>query len=341
MATASVTSVPGAPYTWASAGFTWVDARAGKPWKDAAPAVTTLTVTEDVIGVAELARREPKKVVKETLAVTDVARRKIVKKILVTLSISETYVDNISFVLRAFESLTVSESTGRNVRLPFSESFGVVESGDSRNVTLGVTEAIAVSETFGRAVAYRLALQESVGVADAIGKSMRIAKEEALSIYDEYLRRSNAVISDMITDTGDITVEDLMLMVENGHSPGYTGFKPFIPGDYEFQKALFRVVLTSSSEDRPRLGAMGVTVDVPDVFDRGSAAVTDAQAGIYVKFARPFHIVPDITLTLKGGTVVAIPDVISSDEFGFTAVLKNPSTDSHVTGSFTWAAHGY
>lgn len=220
------------------------------------------------------------------------------------------------------------------------ENIGVASS-TSKRVTLGVAETLTVAEAFGRTVAYKLAIAEGLSIAEALSKGMSIHKTEAFSLSDEYLRRSNATISDMILDVGDITLADLTTMVDYGHAPGYSSFKDFIPGDYEFQKAMFRSVLTSVTADRTRLTAMRVDIDVPDVFDRGYSVITDAAAGVYVAFARPFHIVPDITLTLKGGTVVAVPDVISSDSEGFTAVLKNPSTGVRVTGTFTWAAHGY
>ena len=87
---------------------------------------------------------------------------------------------------------------------------------------------------------------------------------------------------------------------------------------------------------------MKVTVDVPDVFDRGSSTITDAQAasGLRITFSRSFHITPEITVTLKGGTVMAIPKILSPDDGGFTLVLETP-TGTRVGGTVSWTAQGY
>src|SRR3569832_2078114 len=92
---------------------------------------------------------------------------------------------------------------------------------------------------------------------------------------------------------------------------------------------------------RASLTGMSLQVDVPDVFDRGSAAITDAVAGITVSYNRQFHIPPEVTLTLKGGTVIAIPKLTNVTAIDFTVVLVDPATNNQVTGSFTWSAHGY
>lgn len=314
--------------------MTWLE-----PWDRA----YRCSVAEDAVGFAESLSRGMRKGVAETLKVVESHSRKMIKSLLVDLAVSETYVDNIAFTMRAFESLWLDEAVGKKVFLPFSEDLGVSETEASRRICIGVGEALGVAEVFGRTVAYRLALAEFATVVEALSKASRITANEALSLYDEYLRKSNAVISDMITDTGDITEAELLMMVENGHAPGFGQFKQFIPGDYDVQKALFRVVLTSKGADRTRLNEMSVQADVPDVFDRGMVEITAAQAaaGVRVAFTRTFHIVPEITLTLKGGTVVAVPDVIASDEYGFTVVLKNPATGERVAGRVSWAAHGY
>lgn len=311
----------------------------GEPWSKR----HAVGVVEDAIAVVDVGGRSVTKSCTEAFRVQDAMSRRVVKGVLRNLGIDESYVDNVAFTLRAFESLWVDELVGKKIELPFAEGLGVAETEASRRISLGINEAAAVSEVFGRTVAYRLALAEGLGAADALSKVARLGVNEALDLYDEYLRKSNAVISDMITDAGDITESDLLAMVENGHAPGFGQFKSFIPGDYDVQRALFRVVLQSNTSDRARLNQMSVQADVPDVFDRGTVEISAAQAatGVRVEFSRVFHIVPEITLTLRGGTVVALPDVVSSDEKGFVVVLKNPVTGERVAGRVTWAAHGY
>jgi len=78
------------------------------------------------------------------------------------------------------------------------------------------------------------------------------------------------VISDMIVGTTEITEQDFAAIVEAGHPPGYTDFRDFIQGDYTYRRALFRAVLNSRNSDRGFIDALRVTVDVPDIFDRGT-----------------------------------------------------------------------
>ena len=92
---------------------------------------------------------------------------------------------------------------------------------------------------------------------------------------------------------------------------------------------------------RAFIDALRVTVDVPDIFDRGTAQIADPAAGASIYFSRSFRVAPEVTMTHKGGTAVAIPRLLGAvTTTGFTAVLEN-SSGSRVTGSFTWIAQGY
>ena len=85
-------------------------------------------------------------------------------------------------------------------------------------------------------------------------------------------------------------------------------------------------------------------MNVPDVIDRGSARILVAADGVYVEFEREYHIIPEITLTSKGGVgtnptaaeLVGAPTLL-----GFTAKLRDTMTGELVAGTFTWASHGY
>ncbi|NDE54228.1 MAG: hypothetical protein EB069_06480 [Actinobacteria bacterium] len=135
--------------------------------------------------------------------------------------------------------------------------------------------------------------------------------------------------------------QDFADILESGHPPGFTDFRDFIQGDYTYQRALFRAILTSSNADRGYIDGLRLTVDVPDVFDRGTAQVVSAVSGVAVVFSRQFRVPPEVTLTFKGGTTVAVPRILGSVSItGFTAVLENTS-GVRVTGAISWVAQGY
>jgi hypothetical protein len=52
-------------------------------------------------------------------------------------------------------------------------------------------------------------------------------------------------------------------------------------------------------------------------------------------------VAPEVTLTFKGGTTIAVPRILGSvSTTGFTAVLENTS-GTRVTGAISWVAQGY
>jgi hypothetical protein len=180
-----------------------------------------------------------------------------------------------------------------------------------------------------------------LAVSDALRKAIRLTAQEALALAEQYRRHANGVISDMIVGSTEITEQDFAAIVEAGHPPGYTDFRDFIQGDYTYRRALFRAILNSRNSDRAFIDALRVTVDVPDIFDRGTAQITDPVAGASIDFSRSFRVAPEVTMTHKGGTAVAIPRLLGAvTTTGFTAVLEN-SSGTRVTGSFTWIAQGY
>ena len=447
--TVTVSETQGARYTWASAGFTWSSASAGKNWTTAYPAVYNVAVavslaiveatrrqtvkrTGEGLGFAErlakqltlreseavgfgetysdliafvlrwvetiavtevagkAARKEIKeafqasdyltrvltKTSKENLAWTDGLRqsgvkrlaesipflespqrgvtksafeafglgddldRLITKRIAEAVAFAETYTDLIAFILRISEGLGVSDLAAKQVRKPFSEAFSSTDKA-TRQLVKRVAEAVALGEVLGRTVAYRRNLSEGFSVSDALRKAMRLNAREAFALAEQYRRNANGVISDMIVGTTEITEQDFAAIVEAGHPPGYTDFRDFIQGDYTYQRALFRAILTSSNADRGYIDGLRVTVDVPDVFDRGTAQVSNAANGVTVVFARQFRVSPEVTLTFKGGTTVAVPRILGAVSItGFTAVLEN-TAGTRVTGAISWVAQGY
>ena len=447
--TVTVSETQGARYTWASAGFTWSSASAGKNWTTAYPAVynvavavtlafveatgrqwtkrsnETLAIAEklakqlilresEAIGFGETysdliayvlrwvetmsfgealgkaSRKEVQesfqasdyltrvltKTATESLALSDVIRQGSVKRLAESLPMSETpqrgvtknafeafelgddldrhmtkriseavafaetYTDLIAFILRISEGLGVSDLGAKQLRKPFSEAFGTTDKA-ARQTIKRVAEAVAIGEALGRTVAYRRNLTEGFAVSDALRKAIRLTAQEALVLAEQYRRHANGVISDMIVGSTEITELDFAAIVEAGHPPGYTDFRDFIQGDYTYRRALFRAILNSRNSDRAFIDALRVTVDVPDIFDRGTAQITDPAAGAAIYFSRSFRVAPEVTMTHKGGSAVAIPRLLGAvTTTGFTAVLEN-SSGSRVTGSFTWIAQGY
>jgi len=276
----------------------------------------------------------------EAFQVNEGLARQIAMRKFETLALAETYTDLIAFILRVGESFSFVETPSKALTKPQSESFRFTE-GLSKSQIKRVSESFVFAEVFGRTVAYRKAISEGFAISEALQRAQTIKLAEALNLAEQYRRRANGVISDMIVASTEITEQDFMDILESGHPPGYTNFRDFIQGDYTYQRALFRAILTSSNADRGYIDGLRVTVDVPDVFDRGTAQVIVAASGAAVVFARQFRVAPEVTLTFKGGTTIAIPRIVGSVSiYGFTTILENTS-GTRVTGAISWVAQGY
>jgi hypothetical protein len=280
------------------------------------------------------------KAVFEVFQVAEVLARQLALRKFETLSLAETYTDLIAYILRVAESFSMTEVAAKAMTKLQGESFGL---GDAlaRSQVKRVAEAFSFAESLGRTVAYQLAISEGFAITEALCRAQTLRLSEALSLAEQYRRRANGVISDMIVASTEITAQDFMDILESGHPPGYTNFRDFIQGDYTYQRALFRAILTSSNADRGYIDGLRVTVDVPDVFDRGTAQVVTAANGVAVVFIRQFRVAPEVTLTFKGGTTIAVPRILGAvSTSGFTAVLENTS-GTRVTGAISWVAQGY
>lgn len=295
--------------------------------------------SSEVLPVSGLHTRQPTKVISEAFGSSEVLSRQVSKAVMEAIEFAETYADLIAYILRVTENIGLADSAEKQILKPINEAFTASDLA-SLELIKRVAEAVAMADAFGRTVAYRKALSEGIAVNDSIKRSLRLSTHEALQLAEQYRRHANGVISDMIISSSEITEEDFLNIVDNGHPPGYTNFRDFIQGDYTYQRALFRAILKSSNADRGYIDALRLTVDVPDIFDRGVAEVTNAAAGVSVQFSRTFRFTPQVTITHKGGTTTAIPRLLGTPSTtGFTAVLED-KTGARVTGSFSWLAQG-
>lgn len=299
-----------------------------------------LNVIETVAFVEALGGNYSKKLA-ESLSIAEARSGKITKNVSELIAVAESFGRVVQFYRNIAEALGCSDKIG-SVLPPHdaSESFSV-EDALTHLIEHRPMETLSFAELLEKN--HSQALNETLTIKDSEKKTYTMKVSEALNLIETYMRKANAVFSNMVVSEGDMDQRTFMNAVDSGAVVGYEPFHDFIPGDYSYQKALFRVILESVNSDRARLNQLSVTVDVPDVFDRGQVVIdaAHAAAGVAVTFGRQFHMVPEVTLTLKGGTVLAIPDVLNPTSTGFTAKLKDPTTGNGVAGTLTWAAHGY
>ena len=299
-----------------------------------------LNLSESVTFAESLGKNVAKPLT-ESFAVADGRTTKMTQNVAEAIAFAEGFARVVQFYKDIAEALGVSDKLGK-ILPPHnaSESFSI-EDAIAHIIEHRPVETLAIGELLSKNGSQ--AINETITVTDSLGKTYSLKVSEALRLIETYMRKANAVFSNMAIINADMTAREFANAVDSGTVVGYEGFHDFIPGDYTYQKALFRVIIESVNSDRARLNNLSVTVDVPDIFDRGQVVIdaAHAAAGVAVAFNREFHAIPEVTLTLKGGGIVAIPNVLNPTSAGFTAILKDPTTGNGVAGTLTWAAHGY
>lgn len=342
MTTVSVTQANTTLLTWANQSLLWSDSLVGlRTWGNAYATINYVLSVGELVSLLEGDARRPTKSFAETLSVSSASKRGAELEKSSAFSVSDSR--KFSAHQRHEESVVIGGALGNTVEKSFEEAFAVLEQG-TRGIGLNPAETIAFLETYLNGVGFRRNFVEAFAVSEAIKKTPHKNVSESFRLLDAWRRAADLVISDMMLSQGDMTPEEFSDFMKYGNIPGYTKWRDFIPGDYEYREAMFRVVMESKNSDRGLLTGLQVTVDVPDVLDRGSRTITDANAGASVTYSRNFHIVPEVTLATRGGTSTnpVVPEFVSLPTMtSFGVRLRDTVTGQFVTGSFTWAAHGY
>jgi len=214
----------------------------------------------------------------------------------------------------------------------------------AKSIKAGMPYFVGIIQTAGQRKLYLAEMPQNLTntatVLSATGAFTPIASCNSVRLWAAGKTKSECVISDIILGNTDLTTAQFKDLCENGHAPGFGRFQIFIYGDYHYKNAIYRAVMISNTADRVKLNDYRVQVDVEDVRDNGIATITNASTGLVVTFTRSFLIIPTIKLTLKGGTVVAVPYYENESRTGFTVKLKDPDGNL-VTGIVSWTAEGY
>lgn len=148
------------------------------------------------------------------------------------------------------------------------------------------------------------------------------------------------VISDLQIKESDLTYDEFVdRMVYQGPA-GYDDWRVLITGDKEYQKAAIMSVVRTNGSSVPQLTQLELTVDVPDVFDRGTG--TSSAAGVVtVPFNRPFYAPPEVTASIKGGSTIGVINISNVTATGFDFDVRNTSNARIGSITISWAARGY
>jgi len=268
------------------------------------------------VNIAEIAIKDAGKNVFEQVDIVDLINRVI------------------AFNRKIGESLTLAEKLSKAEMVLAKDGFTLADVHQYKSVVKQVFQALSITDALAKSVV--LPKKEQLALAETLVKTYKLSSYEAFSLVDGYIRSANAVLSGLYFEDGDLSLDDFLALQSTPID--YEPFKPFIPGDYEYQKALVRLLVEAGiTAGRPQIQEWRLNIDVPDINDRGQADVAGVTR---IAFNRSFNAPPEVTVSLKGGTVIAVPDVVKVYIDGFDVVLKD-NAGNYVAGFISWSATGY
>ena len=241
------------------------------------------------------------------------------------------------------ETLKFVETYKKDVSANFKQTLNVVDRRPDFDFTLNHIQSLGVSDNIDRSLQFYRRFEETVDILEKPSKQYDAAYSDSFVLYDTLVRGAQGVISDLLFEEGGWDLETMQTYMLKGKHVGYENFKPFVAGDYTYEKALFRSVFNATGADRAMLEQFQVTVDVPDLVDRGSAEVTDKNFDLTIEFNKAFHIAPEVTISMRSGVSgkPVIPEVVNVTEENFTMHLIDAFTGERTEGVFIWTAVGY
>lgn len=229
-----------------------------------------------------------------------------------------------------------------------ANKFEEVQTTDSRSADIYQPEEEAVGiadRQTHRARTFRT-FDEKANVGEHMRRDLGGVYSETVAVDDRFLRALNGIIEEITLKKGGMTAADFQQIVNQ--PTGYERFIPYIVGEYEYQKALVRLAVTTGSLGaEPAVYNVVVHVDIDDTVDRGTTTITDTSAATTVHFSKHYYTKPEVTVTLRGGSTadgIITPNVteIDKDDDGYyfkVELLKSDGT--RAKGTITWQSVGY
>lgn len=294
----------------------------------------------------------------ESLEYADSRTRRFGKNISEEAGLTDTYETQIG--VHYTEAVGLTDAIAKRLYRGFDESVGYGEIPDYPRwiyEELGLTDPLArvidAERNFTQTLEYADIVSlgqtkryfDEASVADDFDKKLTKNFHETLGLRDTLLRSANAVMFDLRFREDVLTPEE-MDTISDSPPVGYTPFRVFYPGDYQYTEGMYGIRVTGV-DNGGQIGILGLklNVDVPDVTERGAATVTGPEAAgsgeHTVTFTKTFTAIPEVYPVWTDGPTAAVPEIISVTTSGFVFILRDISSPAtKVEGNITWAAIG-
>ena len=292
--------------------------------------------------VSDAIGKDVEKNVSVTLQITDKVPKSITKTIPVTLTVTDTFLRQVKFFRDFAESVAVAELTSKHPSTHYAEAFGVYEFF-WKLFAGNYGESVSFTEVFDRVFSAKRLFTETVAFNELCKKSSEISKKELFQVNDTLLRASNAILNNILINSGAITsIEDFNNLVNV--SPGFSKFINFKVGEYDYEEALVKISVNSKMEQgQPTINNLTMHVDIPDTDDRGSEVISTTSEATKVYFNKHYYNPPEVNVVLIGGNTgssVLTPYIVTITTTYFETEIRD-ETMQRVTGTISWFAKGY
>ena len=262
------------------------------------------------------------------------------------LGINETYLDNISFNINVAENIGINDLLSNRPHKPFVEQFSIIDK-EHNAFMVCCSEQINIEELVKTFRPIIRKFFETFSIEETPQKNYKSNKKEAFNIRDAIIKASEGVISDIIITDAEMSFEDFVDATDA--PPLYSKFMDFKVGEYEYQKAIVKLKLsTTARESLPSIIGCVLHVDIPDTDDKGSVTITDTTQPTKVYFNRHYYNPPEVNVNLKNGNTamgIITPNIVSTegiDEEGrYFEVELLDSSANRTTGTISWVSKGY
>lgn len=302
-------------------------------------------VFADILTLADDVDRDFTKVNNENLLINDKVNKNSLLSVKEAFSLVDEFRRKAIYLKKVLETLSIEDTKKLNAGKSLADYFSVTDR-EYREQGKNVSETIGLVDNFDRQAVMKRLFGELVLMTDIERKRVWSNQSEFISLLDRYIKASNAILSNIDIQDGEMTLQEFI--DKSTQVSGYGVFADFNVGDYKYQHALVRIQINSNEANvSPLIYNVEHHVDIDDTDDKGLATITDTTQATKVYFNKHYYNPPEVNVTIKGGsgTTLIIPNVLSTsgeDETGryFTVELRD-TMNNRCVGTIAWVSKGY
>ena len=347
--------------TWAEADFPFADARAAKPWKDFGAGLVfgdklsasvdysrhfkeSMTVADGVIGSADYARE-----LSDGFALSDGFDWLTLSllSLVDSFGLSDSKTERMDYAREYPERINLAVGQAQMMSAALEDRFSILDTVQmSAEFKALHREALRVAAAFSQQGTFLHEYVEDVRIAELFASKFATSYAESLRLKETFLRPADIVLADVSLQDTPYDLASFRALCDT--APGYEPFIPYNVGEYEYQKALVRLVVEAGAYgSEPVVYDAVINVDIEDTVDRGTVTIADTTKPTRVRFNKHYYTRPEVSVTLQGGNTAAgivTPNIVAidKDNAGFyfdVELIKSDKTRAQ--GRITWSAVGY